>query len=110
MVNVTLLIGYNEQGDMRVVGELQGQVTESIHDCTVLVTDKIKRTAKFMSMVAKGVPIVSPAWIAESKKHFRFLDPWDFILSDPANEKKWGFKLGDTLQKAKRSPLLQGMI
>ena len=89
---------------------LQGCVTESVHDCTVLVTDKIRRTAKFLSMLAKGVPIVSPSWIADSKKYFRFLDPWDYILSDPPNEKKWSFKLVDTLRKAKTSPLLEGNV
>ena len=74
----------------------------------MLVTDKIRRTAKFLSMVAKGVPIVSPAWITDSKKHARFLDPWDYILNDPSNEKKWAFKLSTTLEKACNAPLLQG--
>ena len=103
-----MFTGYNEQKDVTTVKLLQGEVTESVADCSVLVTDKIRRTAKFLSMVAKGVPIVSPAWIADSKKHARLLDPWDYILNDPPNEKKWAFKLSDTLVKACNAPLLQG--
>ena len=103
-----MFTGYNEQGDVTTVKQLQGEVTESVADCTVLVTDKIRRTAKFLSMVAKGVPIVSPAWITASKKHARFLDPWDFILTDPSNEKKWAFKLSNTLEKASTAQLLVG--
>ena len=34
----------------------------------VLVTDKVRRTAKFMCMVAKGVPIVGPGWLSQSKE------------------------------------------
>ena len=105
-----MFTGYNEQSDVVTVRELQGHVTESVTDCTVLVANQIKRTTKFLSMLAKGVPIVSPSWIVESKKYFRFLDPWDYILTDPPNEKKWGFKLADTLQKAKRDPLLGGKL
>merc|ERR1712098_276920 len=104
-----MFTGDNEQSDLDVVRQLQGSVTESVQECTVLVTDKIRRTAKFLSMLAKGVPIVSPSWIADSKKYFRFLDPWDYILSDPPNEKKWSFKLADTLKKAKTAPLLEGL-
>ena len=50
------------------MGDLGGVVTEDVGECTVLVTDKIRRTAKFLCMVAKGVPIVSPAWIQRSKE------------------------------------------
>ena len=103
-----MFTGYNEQSDVDTVRMLEGSVTESVADCTVLVTNQIRRTTKFLSMVAKGVPIVSPAWISDSKKHSRFLNPWDYILKDPANEKKWAFKLGDTLQKAKSGRLLEG--
>ena len=54
------------------VTELGGTVTEEIDECTVLVTDKIRRTAKFLCMVAKGIPIVSPNWVKMSKEMKRF--------------------------------------
>ena len=94
--------------DKDKIRQLQGAVTESVRDCNILVTDKIRRTTKFLSMVAKGVPIVSASWLVESGKCSRFLDPWDFILKDSDNEKKWGFKLKETLQKARTRRLLEG--
>ena len=94
--------------DKDLISQLQGAVTESVTDCTILVTDKIRRTTKFLSMVAKGVPIVSASWLVESGKVSRFLDPWDYILKDSDNEKKWGFKLEETLKKAQTGRLLEG--
>ena len=49
--------------------------------------------------MARGLPVVSPAWIAESRKAGLFLDPWTFLLRDEANEKKLGFKLEATLHQ-----------
>ena len=80
----------------------------ALGDCTVLVTDQIKRTAKLLCGVARGLPIVSPTWLEASKKSGSFLDPWQFILKDQANEKKWGFKLEKSLRNAGKSPLLTG--
>ena len=94
--------------DHDLIRQMHGVITESVNDCNILVTDKIRRTTKFLSMVAKGVPIVSVSWLVESGKLSRFLDPWDFILNDADNEKKWGFKLKETLKKAQTGRLLQG--
>ncbi len=55
--------------------------------------------AQFLCCVARGLPVVSPAWIAESRKAGLFLDPWTFLLRDEANEKKLGFKLEATLHQ-----------
>ena len=49
--------------DMEKISQLQGIVTESVTECSILVTDKVRRTTKFLSMVAKGVPIVSASWL-----------------------------------------------
>lgn len=106
---LVMFTGYNDLTDITLVKELNGSTTDSLTLCTVLVTDQIRRTAKFLSMVGRGVPIVTPMWLTESKRSGKFLDPWDFILKDPANEKKWGFKLEDTLKKASRARLLEGL-
>ncbi len=57
--------------------------------------------AQFLCCVARGLPVVSPAWIAESRKAGLFLDPWTFLLRDEANEKKLGFKLEATLHQVR---------
>lgn len=41
--------------------------------CTVLVAAAVKRTIKFMSAFALGVPIVTPAWVTKSKQAKCFL-------------------------------------
>ena len=47
--------------------DLGGVLTDNLKECTVLITDKVRRTAKFLCMVGKGVPIVGPGWIKASK-------------------------------------------
>ena len=83
-----MFTGYDNPADKKVVAELGGKVTEDTQECAgsfflhayiylaatlqhllaVLVTDKVRRTAKFMCMVAKGVPIVGPGWLSQSKE------------------------------------------
>jgi len=104
-----MFTGYNDQKDVKIVKELGGSTTDAVSECTVLVTDQIRRTAKFLSMVGKGIPIVGPKWLSDSKLSGKFLNPWDFILHDPANEKKWGFDLSKTLTQANKARLLAGL-
>ena len=66
--DVVMFTGYDDPADKKLVAELGGKVTDSVSDCTVLVTDKIRRTTKFLCMVAKGVPIVGPKWLQLSKE------------------------------------------
>ena len=96
-------------------------------DCTVLVTDKIRRTTKFLCMASKGVPIVQPNWIKLSKEtrffqgKIKFFapfvslpsfdlipDPWKHLVEDHESEKKWGFDLRGCLKGSSKSPLLAG--
>jgi hypothetical protein len=59
-------------------------------------------------MAARGVPIVSNRWLGESRAAGKFLDPWGFILSDPAGEKKMKCRLEYTLKQAGRKRILTG--
>jgi hypothetical protein len=68
-----MFTGYDDPAHKKIVSELGGKVTEDMAECDVLVTDKIRRTAKFLSMVAKGVPIVGPRWLKLSKETKSFL-------------------------------------
>lgn len=49
-----------------------GAVVDSANTCSVLVTDKVRRTVKFLCAVGQGKPIVTPHWIAQSWKCCRF--------------------------------------
>lgn len=50
-----------------------GIVVDNVETADVLVTDKLRRTVKLLSMVGRGLPIVSPNWITLSKKTGRLL-------------------------------------
>lgn len=52
----------DEEGE-RVLARLGGSMAKGVADMNCLVTDKVRRTVKFLCAVAKGVPIVSPQWL-----------------------------------------------
>lgn len=76
--------------------------------CSILVTDKVRRTYKFLCALAKGVPIVAINWLRDSESAARFLDWESYILKDPVAEAKFGFRLRRSLDKAKEKKLLDG--
>lgn len=52
----------DEEGE-RVLARLGGSMAKGVADMNCLVTDKVRRTVKFLCAVAKGVPIVTPHWL-----------------------------------------------
>ena len=58
-----------------------GKLTTNPGDCTVLVTDQIRRTAKFLCTMGKGIPIVSRLWLLNSKDAKMFLGKQTFMSS-----------------------------
>lgn len=46
-----------------MVARLGGSLAKGVNDMTHLVTDKARRTVKFLCAVARGVPIVTPDWL-----------------------------------------------
>lgn len=89
---------------------LGGSKVEDPAKCTILVTDKVRRTYKFLCALAKGIPIVAIDWLKDSETTSRFLDWENYILKDPAAEAKFGFRLRKSLDKAKEKKLLDGYI
>ncbi|XP_028048952.1 uncharacterized protein MAL13P1.304 isoform X2 [Monomorium pharaonis] len=92
----------------KTVKALGGNKVEDPAKCTILVTDKIRRTYKFLCALAKGVPIVAIDWLRDSETAERFLDWENYILKDPAAEAKFGFRLRKSLDKAKEKRMLDG--
>uniref|UniRef100_A0A182N7U1 BRCT domain-containing protein n=1 Tax=Anopheles dirus TaxID=7168 RepID=A0A182N7U1_9DIPT len=76
---------------------------------TILVTDRIFRTYKFLCATAKGIPIVGQSYLdaLQSSDEDEPVDAWDHILSDPDTEKRYKFRLRDTLLKAQKHKLFQ---
>nr|XP_012235937.1 PREDICTED: LOW QUALITY PROTEIN: dentin sialophosphoprotein [Linepithema humile] len=92
----------------KIVKTLGGIKVEEPAKCSVLVTDKVRRTYKFLCTLAQGVPVVSIDWLKDSESAARFLDWEGYILKDPAAEAKFGFRLRKSLEKAKEKRLLDG--
>uniref|UniRef100_A0A182MT05 BRCT domain-containing protein n=1 Tax=Anopheles culicifacies TaxID=139723 RepID=A0A182MT05_9DIPT len=98
-------ISLNQEGcDKR-----SGKIVDIPELATILVTDRIIRTYKFLCSVAKGIPIVGQSYLdalqhSDANEH---IDAWDHILSDPVKEKRYDFCLRDTLLKAKQHKLFQ---
>ncbi|XP_014477482.1 PREDICTED: mediator of DNA damage checkpoint protein 1-like [Dinoponera quadriceps] len=103
-----LFTGITEDKYSKVVKTLGGCKVDEPDKCTVLVTDKIRRTYKFLCALAKGVPIVSIDWLNNSESEAQFLNWENYILKDPATEAKFGFRLRKSLDRAKEKGLLVG--
>ncbi|XP_050455965.1 putative uncharacterized protein DDB_G0282133 [Cataglyphis hispanica] len=91
-----------------IVKTLGGNKVEDPAKCSILVTDKVRRTYKFLCALAKGIPIVTINWLKDSESATRFLDWENYILKDPVAEAKFGFRLRKSLDKAKEQRLLDG--
>ncbi|XP_074936458.1 uncharacterized protein LOC142051172 isoform X2 [Phalacrocorax aristotelis] len=87
---------------------LGGSLATNVFDCTHLVTDRVRRTVKFLCAVARGVPIVTPEWLHKSAQSGRILVPGPFLVRDSQQERHFGFSLAQALRRARRHPLLQG--
>lgn len=58
-----------------------GQIVDNSKHCSVLVTNRIRRTVKFLCAVGLGVPIVGPQWLINSRTHGPFLPRFYLVLS-----------------------------
>ncbi|KAK2910066.1 mediator of DNA damage checkpoint protein 1 [Channa argus] len=103
-----LFTGVVDEAGERVLARLGGSMAKGVADMNCLVTDKVRRTVKFLCAVAKGIPIVTTHWLEKSGKAGSFLPPDAFVVKDPEQEKKFSFSLQDSLRTASSQPLLQG--
>lgn len=103
-----LFTGVVDEAGEKVLARLGGCIAKDVADMNCLVTDKVRRTVKFLCAVAKGVPIVTTHWLEKSGKAGSFLSPNAFVVKDPEQEKKFNFCLQESLRIAASQPLLQG--
>ncbi|XP_049539601.1 mediator of DNA damage checkpoint protein 1-like isoform X1 [Anopheles darlingi] len=81
---------------------------------TILVTDRVVRTNKFLCAVARGIPIVGQSYldaiqgVSNGSNIEATVDPWQHILLDRESEKRYKFDLRKTLLRAQKSKLLSG--
>ncbi|XP_076233373.1 mutator 2 [Calliopsis andreniformis] len=103
-----LFTGITSNEYNKLLTRLGATQVEDPTKCSMLVTDKVRRTFKFLCALAQSIPIVSIDWLAESEKAGHFVEWENYILKDPAAEAKFGFKLRRSLEKAKEQKLLEG--
>ncbi|RKP17616.1 BRCT domain-containing protein [Rozella allomycis CSF55] len=105
-----LFTGVVDNKRENMIRSLGGSVVDSVDECDILCTDKIRRTVKFLCCLASGKPIVSLNWVNESKKAGKFIgNPSSFYIKDPVNEKKFDFKLSESIEQAKKTRIFNGM-
>ncbi|KAL4676107.1 hypothetical protein H8959_010252 [Pygathrix nigripes] len=93
-----------ERAVLALGGSLAGSAAEASH----LVTDRIRRTVKFLCALGRGIPILSLDWLHQSRKAGCFLPPDEYVVTDPEQEKNFGFSLQDALSRAREQRLLEG--
>ncbi|XP_078108693.1 mediator of DNA damage checkpoint protein 1 [Sander vitreus] len=103
-----LFTGVVDEVGERVLARLGGSMAKGVADMNCLVTDKVRRTVKFLCAVAKGVPIVTTHWLEKSGKAGSFLSPNAFVVKDLEQEKKFNFCLQESLRIASSQSLLRG--
>lgn len=93
-----------------IVTNLGGNLATDINECTHLVTDKMRRTIKFLCAVSIGVHIVTPRWLHKSNESKRFLPEEEFCLTDDVQtldgeelQMKYNFNLQNTLKMVRES-------
>lgn len=59
--------------EKQIVANLGGQIVTDCHECTHLVTNKIRKTYKFLSCLSRGAHILNERWLEESNKSKMFL-------------------------------------
>ncbi|XP_058178525.1 mediator of DNA damage checkpoint protein 1-like [Anopheles ziemanni] len=94
----------------KCIARAGGKVVDIPELANVLVTDRIFRTYKFLCAVAKGIPIVGQSYLdalQAAQEHDEPVDPWEHILCDEISEKRYKFRLRDSLLKARGNKLFQ---
>uniref|UniRef100_A0A182UPD4 PAX-interacting protein 1 n=1 Tax=Anopheles merus TaxID=30066 RepID=A0A182UPD4_ANOME len=93
----------------KCIARAGGKLVDIPELATILVTDRIIRTYKFLCAVAKGIPIVGQSYLdaLQRSEANEQINPWDHILSDPDTEMRYKFRLRDTLLKARKHKLFE---
>ena len=99
-----LFTGVEDKESERVIASLGGKMADNVYECSHLVTDKMRRTMKFLCCVARGCHIVNFKWIEKCNQQKKFVDSSSFTLKDKAFEKQHNFNLVKSIAQARANP------
>lgn len=76
----------------------------SVSECDYLCVGKgeLKKTAKVISAIASGKPIVTEDWAKECATVRRLLEPAPYLASHPRHKKEWGITLAEAIELGKQ--------
>lgn len=84
-----------------------GTIVDLPELASILVSDRVYRTYKFLCAMARGIPIVGQPYLEEVQRRRELVDPWDFILEDAEMERRFKFSLKKSLQLASEAKIFQ---
>eukprot|EP00794_Sanderia_malayensis_P006813 gene6813-7582_t len=103
-----MFTGLNNKKLEQCAKKLGMQLTESVTEATHLVTDKVRRTVKFLCCLSRGIHIVYPKWLEECRRMKKVVCCLDFVVKDEESENQFQFDLQRSLETARTSQLLKG--
>ena len=59
--------------EKKIIENLGGEIVTDVRECTHLITNKIRKTFKFLSCLSRSVHIIGDRWLEESNKNKMFL-------------------------------------
>jgi hypothetical protein len=71
--------------------------------CDYLVAPQVVRTVKFLRNLSKGATVVSSEWIEQCLDTGKVPPPEEYLLKDRENERKFGFKLQTSMDRAAKN-------
>ncbi|KAL4242530.1 hypothetical protein ABKN59_011898 [Abortiporus biennis] len=89
---------------IRAMTKLGVKFTTKPSECTHLVAKSLVRTEKFLCAMAVAPIILTDKWVMACVSTKQILAEDDYLLNDPDNEKKFGFKLSEALDRARKNP------
>jgi hypothetical protein len=92
-----------ESGERNTLRNLGIHITEDTSKAELLCAPKIVRTPKFVCAMANAPHVVSSAFLDYCIKNENVPDPKKYLLNDRDAEERMGFKLGDSLERAKKN-------
>eukprot|EP01137_Pigoraptor_chileana_P022085 Opistho-2@86591 len=108
--------GFLDDKRTKIVERLGGTFTTALgehdgeRDRMHLVTEKVRRTVKFLSALCTCSNIVTLEWLDACAEAQHFVDAAPYALVDKESEAKFGFKLADSLRRAATKKLLDGVL
>jgi hypothetical protein len=107
--------GINDAKQLKDVAKLESlgaEVTNEVSKCTHLVTaGKVLRTVKMLSAINSGCAnVVTFDWVKESLRAGKLLDGEKWAVKDAEMEKKYHFRLEESLRRAREARLFEGMV